>query len=334
MLIENGKNNPIKLKNDLIEKFKKNIRTKKADRDYYEYEENKFHGSKDVRNLFSQNDDDDDDDNYEGIEYLFDESIMNYFSKLKYSEYEEIKKLLSVKPKKELIECIVTKGIIEQEYAIDYDVNYYRANFRRCERVQEIDHIKFKTFLVKESSDYTIDNEPMKFFELVNDQIIESCEIFEDQKVEFCELIENHDAKIIESCEIIEDQKVEKFSKNGLKQEEIKKLLSIILKKEVNKYLSSKHGLEYDEIKKLMLVITKKECSKYGIEYNELIEGHYQKADEDIKIPKSSKNESDKIKELGLTMEELKSIARKIGVKNYENLSRIELDKEIKKLIN
>ena len=53
---------------------------------------------------------------------------------------------------------------------------------------------------------------------------------------------------------------------------------------------------------------------------------------EDIKMPKSSKNESDKIKELELTMEELKSLARKIGVKNYENLSRIELAKEIDKL--
>ena len=73
--IENDKHNLIKLKNDLIKRFKKNIRTKKADKDYYEYEENKFHGLKDVRNLFNQNDDD---DNYEGIEYLFDESIMYY----------------------------------------------------------------------------------------------------------------------------------------------------------------------------------------------------------------------------------------------------------------
>ena len=89
-----------------------------------------------------------------------------------------------------------------------------------------------------------------------------------------------------------------------------------------------------------MLVITKKECSKYGIEYNELIKDQFQKADEiikhqkveDTKMPKSSKNESDKIKELGLTMEELKSVARKTGVKNYENLSRIELVKEIDKL--
>ena len=49
-------------------------------------------------------------------------------------------------------------------------------------------------------------------------------------------------------------------------------------------------------------------------------------------MPKSSKNESNKIKELGLTMEELKSIARKIDIKDYENLSRIELVKEIDKL--
>ena len=52
---------------------------------------------------------------------------------------------------------------------------------------------------------------------------------------------------------------------------------------------------------------------------------------EDIKLPKSSKNESDKIKELRLTMEELKSIASKIGIKNYENLLRIELVEEIDK---
>ena len=49
-------------------------------------------------------------------------------------------------------------------------------------------------------------------------------------------------------------------------------------------------------------------------------------------MPKSSKNKSDKIKELGLKMEELKSIARKIGIINYENLSRIELIKETDKL--
>ena len=47
---------------------------------------------------------------------------------------------------------------------------------------------------------------------------------------------------------------------------------------------------------------------------------------------KSSKNESDKIKELGSTIKELKAIARKVGVKNYENLPRIDLVKKIDKL--
>ena len=87
-------------------------------------------------------------------------------------------------------------------------------------------------------------------------------------------------------------------------------------------------------------MITKKECSKYGIEYNELIEEkigccestdqndeyyeiiedeviEHQKV-EDIFMLKSSKNESNKIKKLGLTMKELKAIARKIGVKNMK----------------
>ena len=41
-------------------------------------------------------------------------------------------------------------------------------------------------------------------------------------------------------------------------------------------------------------------------------------------MSKSSINESHKTKELGLTKEKLKATARKIGVKNYENLSRTE----------
>ena len=39
---------------------------------------------------------------------------------------------------------------------------------------------------------------------------------------------------------------------------------------------------------------------------------------EDINMLKSSKNESDKIKELGLTIKKLEAIARKIGVKNMK----------------
>ena len=83
-------------------------------------------------------------------------------------EYEEIKKLLSVKPEKELIECVITKGIIKQEEAVDY--------------------------------------EEIKHFELVNDEKVEYCTITEDQKVESYELIEEKCVKIIESCELIENK--------------------------------------------------------------------------------------------------------------------------------
>ena len=69
---EKFKNNLIKVKNDLIEKVKKINRTKKADREYYEYEENKFYGLKDIIYLFDRNEDDD--DIYEGIEYFFNEN--------------------------------------------------------------------------------------------------------------------------------------------------------------------------------------------------------------------------------------------------------------------
>ena len=69
--MENVKNGLIKLRNNLVKKCKKNDRLKKADRDYYEYENNKFYGLKDIRNLFDQNDD----DIYEGIEYFFDDGM-------------------------------------------------------------------------------------------------------------------------------------------------------------------------------------------------------------------------------------------------------------------
>ena len=53
-----------------------------------------------MRNLFNQNDDGD--DIYEGIKYLFYEEIMCYYFKQNDIEYEKIKKLLSVKPKKRI----------------------------------------------------------------------------------------------------------------------------------------------------------------------------------------------------------------------------------------
>ena len=193
--IENRKNNLIKLKNDLIERFKKNDRRKKEDRDYYEYEENKFHRLKDVRNLFNQNYFDD--DNYEGIEYLFDEEIMYYSFKNNDLEYEEIKKLLSVKPNKELTQCVVTKGIIELEYAVDYDVNYHRVNYRKCERAQEIDYVKYKPNLIND------EHREVEIVETIEDKE-DNNQLIEDKIVEndVYQLIK----EIIECCELIKDE--------------------------------------------------------------------------------------------------------------------------------
>ena len=96
--IENFKNKLIKGRDDLIEKFKKNDRIKKADKDYYEYENDKFYGLKDIRNLFDKNDDDD--DIYVDIECLFNESIILYEMKQNGLEYEEIKKLMFIQEEK------------------------------------------------------------------------------------------------------------------------------------------------------------------------------------------------------------------------------------------
>ena len=278
--IENGKNNLIKLKNDLIEKFKNNIRTKKTDRDYYEYEDNKFYGLTDVRNFFDQNDDDD--DIYEGIEYLFDESIMYYSFKNNGLEYEKLKKLLSVKSKKECIEYIITDGTIKQEEAIDYDVNYYRANYRRCEKLQQIDYIKYKPCLISD-------------FEYIECKTI--------TKVEHYDLIN-------ECGELIIHEMTEKIECNDDKKDECNN----DKKDECNELIDDKK----DEC-----------CELINNQEVEIIED--QKV-EDINMLKSSRNESNTIKESELTMKELKTIARKIGAKNYENVSRIRLVEEIDEL--
>ena len=191
--------------------------------------------------MFDQNDDDDD-DIYEGIEYLFSENDL---------EYEEIKEYAN-----DIYEIIKQK-----------EVNY------EYEHIEEANYVKIKPYLINDEQiigdcEYIVvgekkveccnveDQNDIGYEEikmLMSAKAKKEIEINED-KIE-CEIIEYKKA---EFCKLIEDQKVQKFSKNGLKQEEIKKLLSIILEKEENKYLFSKNGLEYDEIKKLMFVITKK----------------------------------------------------------------------------
>ena len=164
MQIENFKNNLIKVKIDLTEKFKKNNRVKKAGKDYYEYENDKFYGLKDIKNLFDQNDDD---HVYEDIESLFNESIILYEMKQNGLEYAEIKKLMSIQSSKGKCKYVsFLHGRIEQKNAIEYEGNYCEVNYYECEHKKEVYCIESKPCLI--DSEYII------------------CEIIEDQNVECC----------------------------------------------------------------------------------------------------------------------------------------------------
>ena len=166
MQIENFENNLINIRNDLKEKLKKNNRTKKAEKEYYEYENNKFYGLKDIRTLFDQNYDD---EIYEGIECLFDESIILYGMKQNGLEYEEIKKLMSIQEKNESCVSVIYERI-EHEEVIKYEVDYCEVNYYEYEHKQEVDHFEPRPCLID------------------SECIVR--EIVEGQKVECCELIE------------------------------------------------------------------------------------------------------------------------------------------------
>ena len=191
---------------------------------------------------------------------------------------KKLKSYCLLKLKKECREHIINEGIIKQEEAIDYDVNYYG----RCEKLQEIDYIK---------------NKP--------------CIIFDFEHIE-CKAIKNveHYELIDECCELIIHEMIEKIEGTDDKKGEC----NDDKKDECNELIDNK----------------KDECCEL-INNQEVEITEDQKID-DINMLQSSRNESNKIKELGLTIKELKAIARKIGVKNYENLSRIRLVEEIDKL--
>ena len=104
-------------------------------------------------------------------------------------DYEEIKKLMSVKAKKEYVS--VAYGRIEQEEAITQEFNYCEVNYYECEHKQEVYCIKSKPCLI---------DSKLTVCEIIENQKVEYCEIIEDQKVEYCEIIE---------AEIFEHQKVE-----------------------------------------------------------------------------------------------------------------------------
>ena len=137
-------------------------------------------------------------------------------------------------------------------------------------------------------------------YEIIDELIekIESCELINDQKDECCEIIEDQK---IEFYELIDDQKdelIENIESSELIDDQKEEFCEII----------------------------------DGIIKHKKIEIIRRQKVEDINMLKQSRNESNKLKELGLTIKELKANARKRGVKNYENLSRIRLIEEIDKL--
>ena len=184
---------------------------------------------------------------------MLGESIINYFPKLKYLEYEEIKKSLSVKPKKELIECVITKRIIKQEEAIDYDVNYYRCNYRRCEKVQEIDFFKYKPNLIND------EHREVEIVEIIKEKKVESCKMIKDKKVESYEIILDKKA---ESCEIIEEIiesyeliKEETIKSHEIIEEEIIESFELIKDKDyINKFIEDKNDV-HQLIKEIMNLV-------------------------------------------------------------------------------
>ena len=132
--------------------------------------------------------------------------------------------------------------------------------------------------------------------EEIEDKNVEFCEIIEDQIVEFYEVIEDKKVVFCEEIKLIEDQKIE--------------LIEKVVVREKIEY----KNVEFCEHCEVIEDKNAKPIEDQSVEYCEIIEE--QKAD-DINMLKSSGNESDKI---NLTKKELKVIARKRGVKNYENL--------------
>ena len=92
-------------------------------------------------------------------------------------EYEEIKKLTSVKVKKEYVSVI--HQVIEQEEVVNYDFNYYEVNYE-YEKITKVDYIKSRPCLI--DCEYIV------------------CEIIEDQKAEDMNMLKS---SIIESDAIM-----------------------------------------------------------------------------------------------------------------------------------
>ena len=103
----------------------------------------------------------------------------------------------------------VIHQVIEKEEVVEYNVNYCEVNYE-YEHVKEVDYVKNKSYLVDDGNRH-----------------VEIVEIIEEKKVVDSEYIVVEEKKA-ECCKV-EGQKMMK--QNGLEYEEIKKLMSVIIKK-------------------------------------------------------------------------------------------------------
>ena len=147
--------------------------------------------------------------------------------------YEEIKKLMSVKAKKEYVDVVYER--MEQEEVIEYKVNYCDVNHYEYENKKEVYRIESKPCLTDNELIVcrVIEDQKVECCELIKDQKAEYCEsiecyedvfcevieLIEDKNVEYCEIIEGQE---VEFCEVMEDQKVELIEIEGQKDKVIK----------------------------------------------------------------------------------------------------------------
>ena len=180
---------------------------------------------------------------------------------------KKLKSYCQSNKKKEIIECVAIKGIIEQEYAVDYDVNYFRANYRRCERVQGIDYVKYKPNLINDEHREVeiveiIDGNKAEFYKIIDDNKVESCEIIEDRKAEHWQLIEG----TIKFYELIKEETIKSHE---IIVEEIIECFELIEDKDyINKLIDDKNDV-HQFIKE---IIESCELTEDQEDINELIE--------------------------------------------------------------
>ena len=142
---------------------------------------------------------------------------------------------------------------------MDYDVSYYRANYRRCERIQEIDYVKYEPNLIND------EHRELEIVEIIADNKVEFCEIIEDRKTEHCQLIEG----TIESYELIKEETIKSHE---IIEEEIIESCELIEDKEDNNQLIEDKIVENDGHQLIKEIIESCELIEDQEDINELNE--------------------------------------------------------------